>query len=258
MTTAFDRRRAIASLAGIGAMGLIVRPALAQSTSGETSPEATITVTATGSAETPATIAIGQLVVHPIMANQPIDPATSEPVEATYEVTQNDLDALVGALTDDGIAAEKILSATGGFFGPGSGVVVFQIEGEAIKTVGKTLDLLTEAAVVQGVAFDPPAIALLADGCDDLRAQAFADAVTAGRADATMLAAAMDVELGALIQATKISVGFGNMYTYGQSDSCADLINLASALNLYLPGWSEATPNIFAVYATVELTFATA
>jgi uncharacterized protein YggE len=261
-----DRRRAFAAIAGIGAAGIVSgQTVLAQATPEAKSGTTTIVATATGKSEAPATTAIGQLVIRAQYPPMPIDSSTPPVTDnVTPVVTQNDIDVVVGALTEFGIDEDDILTSvnsTGmgsGYFGVGTGVVVFEVRGEAIKNLGKAFAAGTEAAVSQGLTSDPAAVLLLADGCDDLRAAAFKDAVTVARADAELLAIAAGVELGALVQATKVSVNFGPAYTTSQSDSCDALVDPGMALRTYLPPFDISAPNTFSVFATIQLTYASA
>ncbi len=68
----------------------------------------------------------------------------------------------------------------------------------------------------------------------------------------------MGVEISGLRQARKQSVSFGPAaYGYTASDACDDLVDLGTALRAYLPPFDPSLPNEFAVFAMVELTFAT-
>jgi uncharacterized protein YggE len=105
---------------------------------------------------------------------------------------------------------------------------------------------------------DPPSAMMLAESCDDMRGEAFVNAVAAARADAELLAAATDVGLGPMIQATKLSISYGQAYTTGQEDTCEALVDLGTALRTYLPQFDASAPNVFSVLASVQLTFAIA
>jgi hypothetical protein len=146
-----------------------------------------------------------------------------------------------------------------GAFGPDSAVVVFQLNGEQIKTLPVSLEIATKAVAERGLLFDQPGALYLADTCQDLRAEAYQDAVSQGMAEATLLADATGVSLAGLTQAKKQSVSYGPAaFGSGQSDSCEDLMNLGTAVRTYLPGYDATLPNEFTVYVTVELTFASA
>ena len=138
-------------------------------------------------------------------------------------------------------------------------MVVFQLNGEQIKTLPIALEIGIRAVAERGLLFDQPGAMYLADTCQDLRAAAYQDAVAQGMAEATLLADATGVSLAGLKQAKKQSVSFGPAaFSYGQSDGCEDLIDLGIAARTYLPGYDATLPNEFTVYAMVELTFATA
>jgi len=263
MSPTLDRRRALTSLAGLGAAGFVAtKDAVAQATpSTRTAEEATIVVTATGRADAPATVAIGQVVVRASSALNPVDDSGYGTPDLAV-VSQDDIDTLIGALTDFGIDSSDILSsispAGGGYFGPSSAVIIFQVRGEAIKTLAKALKAVTDAAIAQGVPPDPPSAMMLAESCDDMRGEAFVNAVAAARADAELLATATGVGLGPMIQATKLSISYGQAYTTGQEDTCDALVDLGTALRTYLPQFDASAPNVFSVLASVQLTFAIA
>ena len=99
----------------------------------------------------------------------------------------------------------------------------------------------------------------LAEGCEDLRAEAFADSVTVAMADATLIADALGVELGDVTRAAKMSVTYGPAsYSWNMTDSCDSLVDLGTALRTYLPPYDVSMASEFVVYATVEYTFAAA
>jgi hypothetical protein len=225
-----------------------------------------IVVPITGRASAPADRAIGQLIARSGFGQpMPVDPMTEPAVDpmATPEVPADVITMMVDALVEAGVDQANILasdpSAPGGssYFGPGSAVVVFQVAGEGIKTLGNLLAMLTEIATEQGLMYDQPAAMLLSDACQDLRGAAYADAVEAGRQEAELIAGAMGVELGELIRVAKQSVSFGPA-AYGMypGDSCENLVDLGSAVRTYLPPFDASLPNEFTVYATIELTFA--
>ena len=69
-----------------------------------------------------------------------------------------------------------------------------------------------------------------------------------------MLSVSAPGELGL---ARKQSVTFGPAaYGCTTSDACEDLIDLGTAVRSVLPAWDAMLPNVFLVYAMVELTFA--
>jgi hypothetical protein len=144
-------------------------------------------------------------------------------------------------------------------FGPGTAVVVFQLDGEQIKTLPDAYEAATAVVTERGLSFDPPGAMLLADTCQDLRGEAFRDAVVQGTDEAMLMADALGVGLGELKLARKQSVSFGPAaYGYTSSDACEDLVKLGTAVRSFLPAWDATLPNEFMVYAMVELTFATA
>ena len=113
------------------------------------------------------------------------------------------------------------------------GVIVFQLDGDAVKTLPNLLEAATSAATEQGLLYDPPGAMYLAAGCEDLRASAFQDAVAVGKEDATLLADALGVELGGLTRAVKLGVNYGPAaYGFNQSDSCDDLVDLGRLAHL--------------------------
>ena len=269
MSPTLDRRRAIVSLAGIGAAGFATsRTAFAQSTpAAEATPAdgAAIVVTVTGSASAPATHAIGQIVMRAQYSPMPPDDPTAASDVAAPEVGAADVQAVVDALVAQGIDQAQILTninsagVGGGMFGPGTAVVVFQLDGEQIKTLPDAYEAATAVVTERGLSFDPPGAMLLADTCQDLRAEAFRDAVVQGTDEAMLMADALGVGLGELKLARKQSVSFGPAaYGYTSSDACEDLVNLGTAVRSFLPAWDATLPNEFTVFAMVELTFATA
>jgi uncharacterized protein YggE len=273
MSPTLDRRRAITSLSALGLGGL----ATINSTHAQATPDAeeenaaTIVVTATGRASAPATTAIGQIVFRstavpiPIEDGPATEPAVDAPVPEYGIVAQSDLDVVVAALVAQGVDPSAILSAASNsgtvtsYFGYGTGVVVFQLNGEEIKTLQFLLDVAAGAGSDVLLQNDPPGAMYLADECLDLRQDAFTDAVVRGREEASMIASALGVELGNLVKATKQMVSYGPAaYTATIGDSCDDLINLGSALRTYMPMFDPTLPNEFGVYATLELVFGTA
>ena len=172
--------------------------------------------------------------------------------------------AIVATLVDAGVDQTMILSSDGasgfggGYFGPGSVVIVFQIDGEQMKTLPDVLTLATDQLTGSGVGFDPPGAMYLADTCQDLRAAAFQDAVDKAREEAMLLATAMGVEITGLVQARKSMVSYGPAaYSFSASDACADLVDLSTAMRSYLPPYDSTLPNEFTVYAMIEFTFST-
>jgi uncharacterized protein YggE len=269
MSPTLDRRRALVSLAGIGAAGIATtRSAIAQGTpAAESVPgaHAAIIVTATGSASTPATHAIAQVVIRANYGAEPVQDPSATPGATPPPNSAEDVQSVVDALVAQGVDQAQILTNIttsgigGGAFGPDSAVVVFQVNGEQIKTLPVSLGIATRAIAERGLLFDQPGAMYLADTCQDLRGEAYQDAVAQGMTEAALLADAMGVSLTGLTQAKKQSVTYGPAaFGYGQSDSCGDLVNLGVATRTYLPGYDAALPNEFTVYATVELTFATA
>jgi uncharacterized protein YggE len=246
----------------------ISRSALAQGTPGadsDSDQHATIVVTVTGSASAPATHAIGQIVVRGQYPPMPIDDANAKPDVATPQIAADVVQDIVDALLAQGVDRALILTSTtevgigGGMFGPGTAVVVFQLDGEQIKTLPTVLEAATAVVTERQLAFDPPGVMLLTDTCQDLRAAAFQDAIARGSDEATLMADALGVALGDLIQARKQSVSFGPAaYGFTASDACEDLVDLGTAVRSYLPTWDATMPNEFTVYAMVELTFLTA
>jgi uncharacterized protein YggE len=267
MSPTLDRRSAIVSLAGIGAAGFATsRSAFAQSTpaAGTTAADgAAIVVTVTGSASAPATHAIGQIIIRAQYNPTPPDDPTADSGVAGPEVRAEDVQAVVGALIAQGIDQAQILTNInsagigGGMFGPGTAVVVFQLDGEQIKTLPDAYEAVTSVVTERGLAIDQPGAMLLADTCQDLRGEAFRDAVAQGMDEATLMADALGVGLGELRLARKQSVSFGPAaYGYTSSDACEDLVDLGTAVRSFLPAWDATLPNEFTVYAMVELTFA--
>jgi uncharacterized protein YggE len=272
MSPTLDRRHAIASLAGIGMAGVTsARLAVAQASptveeQSPVDPLPGIVVPVTGRASAPADRAIGQLIVRAQYGGpKPIDAASEAPVNplATPEVPVDVIAMMVDALVEAGVDQANILTTDlsqtsgSGYFGPGSAVVVFQVEGEGIKTLGNLLTMLTGIVTEQGLIYDQPGAMLLSDACQDLRGQAYADAVEVGRQEAELIAGALGVELGELIRAAKQSVSFGPA-AYGMypGDSCDNLVDLGTAVRTYLPPFDASLPNEFTVYAMIELTFA--
>ena len=272
MSPTLDRRRAIASIAGLGVAGLASARVVTAQASPTVDEFATldtlpgIVVPVTGRASAPADRAIGQLIVRSGYGMpMPVDPMTEQAVDpmATPQVPADVITMMVDALVEAGVDPADILttdpSVPGGtgYFGPGTAVVVFQVTGEGIKTLGSLLEMLTTIAIEQGQMHDQPGWILLSDACQDLRGQAYANAVEVGRNEATLIAEALDVELGELLRAAKQSISFGPA-AYGMvpGDSCDDLVDLGSAVRSYLPPFDATMPNEFTVYAMVELTFA--
>jgi uncharacterized protein YggE len=268
MSPTLDRRRALVSLAGIGAAGIATtRTATAQGTPAVESAEAdgtVLVVSATGSASVPASHAIAQVVIRANYGAEPVQDPSGTPGAAPPVVTDEDMQAVVDALFAQGVDQAQILTNVapggvgGGAFGPGTAAVVFQVNGEQIKTLGKTLEVAVKTVAERGLIFDQPGAMYLADTCQDLRAEAYQDAVAEGMAEATLLADATGVSLAGLRQAKKQSISYGPAaFGYGQSDSCADLMDLGTAARTYLPAYDATLPNEFIVYAAVELAFAT-
>jgi uncharacterized protein YggE len=267
MSPTLDRRRAIASLAGIGAAGIVsARTVAAQaSPTHDVMPTAQgpgIIVTATGSASAPADHAIAQIILRAQYGPVPIEgdsPMEAPPVAPN--VNEEDVAAVVAALVEEGVDESMILTSGteggfGGYFGQGAAVVVFQLDGEQIKTLANLLRVATETATELDLMFDSPGAMYLADTCEDLRAIAFKDSVDKGAEEATLIADALNRSLGELTQARKQSVSYGPAaYGYTMSDACEDLVNLGTAVRNYLPPFDATLPNEFTVYATVELTF---
>lgn len=268
MSPTLDRRRAIASLAGMGAAGFIT----ARAVTAEETPTPTalpgqgpfIIVSATGSASAAADHAIAQVILRAQYGPMPTDNSQASPVPLAPEVTAGDVSAVVAALIDQGLDESMILTSSsadgfgGGYFGPESGVVVFQVDGEQIKILPKLLSVATKTVSDLGLQFDQPGAMYLSDTCEDLRAAAFRDAVDKGAEEASLLADAMEVTLGDWRQARKQSVTFGPAaYGYTASDACADLVDLGTAIRSYLPPFDISLPAEFVVYAMVELTYTT-
>jgi len=274
MSPTLDRRHAIASLAGFGIAGIASAQALATQSTPTADPSlditgsiggAVIAVSATGRASAPADRAIGQLVVRNQYGGK--DPKGPMPADAaaTPEVSSDVASMFVDALIEAGVAEASIVTIvpdeTGGssYFGPGTAVVVFQVEGEGIKTLGSLLGALTAIALEQGLMYDQPGAMLLSDACQDLRGSAYVDAVAVGQQEATLIADALGVELGELVRAAKQSISFGPAsYGMSPSDACDDLVDLGSAVRTYLPPFDPSMTNEFTVYAAIELTFAIA
>lgn len=269
MSPTLDRRRAIVSLAGIGAAGFVS----AHTVTAQGTPTVdqipgqgpSVVVTATGSASAPATHAIAQIIVRAQYGPVPLEeePGLSPPQTAP-EVSADDVAAIVAALVEEGLDESMILSTSseggfgGGYFGPGSAVIAFQLDNEQIKTLPNLLKVATETATDLDLVFDQPGTMYLSDTCDDLRAAAFQDAVEKGTEEAMLLADAMGVTLAGLSQARKQSVSFGPAALgYTASDACDDLVDLGTAVRSYLPPYDATLPNEFVVYAMVELTFST-
>lgn len=271
MSRTLDRRHAIASLTGLGVASIAsVGSIRAQSTPVANSPggaETVIVVSATGQASAPASHVLGQLVLRAQSAPMPIDPAAGSippTADAMPMVTQNDLDFLIGILVGMGVNPAMIVTSKSdsrnspGFYGPGSGVIAFQLDGEAMKMLPTLLDALVAGAKELTLVNEPPASMYLSNSCQDLRGQAFQNAVSNGRDEAGLMANALGVGLGNLVKAVKIMVMFGpSAYGYINSDSCEDLISLGTAIRSFLPAHDPALPSIFDVFANVELTFTT-
>lgn len=272
MSPTLDRRRALVSLAGLGAAGLASSRTAAAHT-GDHTPTAdqalldgtTIVVTATGSASTPATHAIAQIIMRAQYDTAPPVKEESTPLPPTIpQVNPEDVQVVVAALVEQGVDQSMILTSGtetgfgGGYFGQGTAVIVFQLDGEQIKTLANLLTVATETVTSLGLMFDPPGAMYLSDTCQDLRADAYQDAIATGGEEAALIADAMGVEISGLRQARKQSISFGPAaYGYTASDACADLVNLGTAVRSYLPPFDPSLPNEFAVFAMVELTFAT-
>ncbi len=272
MTTRLNRRSAMASLTGLGLAGFATAGTVrAQSTPSADSPsgsETVIVVSATGQASAPATHAVGQLILRAQNAPIPIDPAAgsvSPEADAKPVVTQNDLDTLIGILVGLGVDPTMIVSSkndspfANGFYGPGSGVIAFQVNGEAMKSLPTLLEALMTGATELTLLFDPPGAMYLSDTCEDLRGAAFEDAVINGREEATLMANALGVSLGNLVRVAKQMVMFGpSAYGYINSDACDDLISLGTATRSFLPAFDPELASTFDVFASFEFTFATA
>lgn len=268
MSPTLDRRRAIVSLAGIGAAGVVsTRSVTAQGTpavdmiSGQ---GPTIVVTATGSASTPATHAIAQLIIRGQYGPVPLEeePGISPP--AAPEVSADDVAAVVAALVEEGLDESMILSTStdsglgGGYFGPGSAVIVFQLDNEQIKTLPNLLEIATKKVTDLALMFDQPGAMYLSDACEEVRAAAFQDTVEKGTEEASLLADAMGVAIAGLSQARKQTVAYGPPDVgYTASDDCDDLIDLGTAVRSYLPPYDATLPIEFVIYAVVEFTFTT-
>jgi subtilisin family serine protease len=223
-----------------------------------------IVVTSTGSGSAAAVSAIAQIILRPPYAPpmEPPDPAAVIPM-ATPGVEIAQVDAVVAALVAAGVNEADIRTnvagpSTGGMFGPGSAVIVFQLDGDAVGSLSDLLAVATSTATEFGLAADPPGAMYLADSCQDVRAIAFADAVEQGNQEAALIAEALGVEITRLLQARKISISFGPIaYGYSGSDACEDLVDLESAARTYLPTFDATFPVEFSVYAMMELTFLT-
>jgi uncharacterized protein YggE len=268
MSPTFDRRRAIVSLAGMGAASLIsARTVTAQETPTlDMMPDhgPAIVVTVTGSASAPADHAIAQIIIRAQFAPSPIEEPQPSPVPTVPEVSADDVAAVVDALVEEGVDESMILTTSteggfgSGYFGPGTAVIVFQLDNEQIKTLPKLLGVATETVTNLGLLFDQPGAMYLSDTCEDLRAAAFRDAVEKGTEEASLLADAMQVSLAELWLARKQAVSYGPAaYGFSASDACEDLVDLGTATRTYLPPFDITLPNEFVVYAMVELTFTT-
>ena len=268
MSPTLDRRRAIVSLAGIGTAGLATsRSTLAQATptseasSGE---GAGIVVTVTGSASAPATHAIGQIVIRNQYAPMPPDDPTAKGTVSAPEVSAEDVQAVVDALIAQGIDQVRILTninsagVGGGMFGPGTAVVVFQLDGEQIKTLPDAFEAATSVVEERGLTRSagrdaagrylpgPPRRGL--PGCS-----------RAGTGRGRVDGGCPRRRTRRTNPARKQSVSFGPAaYGYTSSDACEDLVNLGTAVRGSLPSWDATLPNEFTVFAMVELTFAIA
>lgn len=272
MSPTVDRRHAIASLTGLGIAGIASARGVAAQASPSVEerepaePVPGIVVSGTGQASAPADRAIGQLVVRNQYGGMnpkgpEIEPA-ADPM-ATPEIPADVVAMMVDALVAGGVEPASILTSdpevTGGssYFGPGTAVIVFQVEGEGIETLGDLLGALTAIALEQGLTHDQPGAMLLSDACQDLRGAAYANAVEVARNEAALIAGALGVELGELIRAAKQSVSYGPAaYSLYPGDSCDNLVDLAAAVRTYLPPFDPSLPNEFTVYAMLELTFA--
>lgn len=270
MSPTLDRRRAIASFAGIGiASAASMRSATAQATPTLELAPATevdgtsIIVTVTGAASAPADYVIAQIVIRAGFSDVPLDYSQSpEGIGSPLVVTRGDVDAVAAVLIENGVDQTQVLTSAaeagigGGYFGPGTGIVVFQLDGEQIKTLPLLLAAATDAVTGLGYMFDQPGAMYLARSCQDQRAEAYANAVQVGREEAQLLATALGVEIEGLKQARKLAVSFGPAaYSVSSSDSCGDLVDLGSAIRTYLPPFDVSITSEFIVYAMLELTF---
>lgn len=272
MSPTLNRRHAIASLAGLGLAGITSAGAVVAQASpsvDERLPaghDPGIVVSVTGQASAPADRAIGQLVVRNQYGGmQPQGPESEPAVDpmATPGIPIDVVTMMVDALVAAGVDPASILTSdpalTGGssYFGPGTAVIVFQVEGEGIGPLGSLLGTLTTIALEQGLMHDQPGAMLLSDACQDLRGSAYANAVEVAREEAGLIAGALGVELGELVRAAKQSVSFGPAaYSMYPGDSCENLVDLGTAVRTYLPAFDPSLPNEFIVYAMLELTFA--
>jgi uncharacterized protein YggE len=258
-----SRRRFVAGLVAL-AMGLTtVIPVAASQGAGDGLSAGTkeiaqgITVKGDGEAAAPADSAVLQFIVR--VNSSPDGTPTKDGAGFPSNVADEQMAALVAAAQSKGIddkSVEYLIVADDAFyttFGPGVGVLAVQIDKAELKHRIKIVDAVKDAAKDNGLVFDQIGAQYIVDDCASLDLAALADAKESAEAQATRIAQAMGVSLGAMI-AVETQPSYG--YQSGpQNDQCAEPPTMETALEVYFPPFNRDSEAEREVYESLLVTY---
>ena len=177
--------------------------------------------------------------------------------------TKEQVQAIVDALVRAGVSKGAILTTFMpdgpfyGTFGQGVAVLVFQLDADHLKKIGKLVQLALKAGDGAGISFDAVNAVYTTADCASVSSAALSAAVADAGAQANAMASALGRTLGDLVQAVSQST-YGHSYAGagGGQNFCSQGWTLESATTSYLSSFDpNAAPEV-EISANISLTFA--
>jgi uncharacterized protein YggE len=229
-----------------------------------------ITVSGSGEAEANAASAILQFIVR---QNGSIDGGNGKPDFAEGEagpgtadggappaVSDEDLAPLIAAVKSNGIDDKDIDTVTvpnGSFssaFGPGTGVLVVQLDKASLRHRVKIANAVTNAGTGQGLTFDQVGVAYIVDDCAALDREAISKAAQNAREQADLMAEVLGLTVGDIVGVQR-QPSYGAYGGGSNTDACGNVPTMETATEQYFPGFNPDGEAKYEIYENLTVTY---
>jgi uncharacterized protein YggE len=226
-----------------------------------------ITVSGSGEAEANVASAILQFIVRkdgsmngkPDFVEGEAGPGTADG-GAPPAVSDEDLAPLIAAVKSNGIDDKDIDTVTvpnGSFssaFGPGTAVLVVQLDKASLRHRVKIANAVTNAGTGQGLTFDQVGVAYIVDDCAALDREAIAKAAQNAREQADLIAEVLGLTVGDIIGVQR-QPSYGAYGGGSNTDACGNVPTMETATEQYFPGFNPDGEAKYEIYENLTVTY---
>jgi hypothetical protein len=139
-------------------------------------------------------------------------------------------------------------------FGPGTGVLVVQLDKVALRHRVKIANAVTNAGTAQGLAFDQVGVAYIVDDCAALDREAISKAAQNAREQADLMAEVLGLTVGDIVGVQR-QPSYGAYGGGSNTDACGNVPTMETATEQYFPGFNPDGEAKYEIYENLTVTY---